>query len=339
MMNEMTMTFKTMPLKKLPRLSPLRRSPLLFAAMLLILAAGSLAGCDPFEPEPYREYVVVEAWLKAGQPLPPVRLSTTMPVDQKYSFEEAAVAGAEVRVHLLDPSGESEAAYAYEMERPGIYRPAPGALHEVIPGRTYHLEVELSDGRQVRARTTVPQPFAVSANRESIIYQENLLGGDEDVDDENKQLILTIHPLSESTQQRIFIFNAIADSPTYENLTPFYKDVIDSDDEIDINEFANNSSGLTPDDMFTTEPDGTLDLRYPWIGVAFYGGQTIVANSIDSNTNDFVRSQSVQLGGSTLSPGEIPNAIYHVEGGIGVFGSMVSDSVYVRIERPDFSGF
>jgi len=49
---------------------------------------------------------------------------------------------------------------------------------------------------------------------------------------------------------------------------------------------------------------------------------------------DFLRSQSVQTGGSTLSPGEIQNIDYNVEGGIGIFGSMASDTIAVNILEP-----
>jgi hypothetical protein len=32
--------------------------------------------------------------------------------------------------------------------------------------------------------------------------------------------------------------------------------------------------------------------------------------------------------------GEIPNAIYHIEGGLGVFGSMAADTITTRFIRP-----
>jgi hypothetical protein len=68
--------------------------------------------------------------------------------------------------------------------------------------------------------------------------------------------------------------------------------------------------------------------------VAFYEDNLIVANTIDDNVYDFIRSQETQLGGSTLSPGEIQNVIYNIEGGIGVFGALASDTVQVYIKRP-----
>jgi hypothetical protein len=50
---------------------------------------------------------------------------------------------------------------------------------------------------------------------------------------------------------------------------------------------------------------------------------------------DFLRSQDVQTGGSTLSPGEIQNIRYNINGGIGIFGSMAADTNRVFIERSE----
>ncbi len=49
------------------------------------------------------------------------------------------------------------------------------------------------------------------------------------------------------------------------------------------------------------------------------------------NMYDFYRSRDIQGGGSTLSPGEFQNVIYNIDGGIGVFGSMASDTVLVTV--------
>ena len=86
---------------------------------------------------------------------------------------------------------------------------------------------------------------------------------------------------------------------------------------------------------FEISPDSSVILQYPWLAVAFFEENQIVANIIDDNIYDFVRSQSVQLGGSTLSPGEIPNILYNIEGGIGVFGSIAADTIQTYIKRPE----
>ncbi|HBQ58078.1 MAG TPA: hypothetical protein DD671_00195, partial [Balneolaceae bacterium] len=107
--------------------------------------------------------------------------------------------------------------------------------------------------------------------------------------------------------------------------------------EEDLILLSNNSSGIINEANFQDNQDGTITLSYPWIGIAFYGVNNIVANAIDDNVYDFVRSQQVQLGGSMLSPGEIQNVIYHVEGGLGVFGSLATDTVTTFVSQPSFN--
>ena len=42
------------------------------------------------------------------------------------------------------------------------------------------------------------------------------------------------------------------------------------------------------------------------VAIIFYGPNRIFANALDDNLYDYIRSQSIQQGGSTFSPGEIP---------------------------------
>jgi hypothetical protein len=56
---------------------------------------------------------------------------------------------------------------------------------------------------------------------------------------------------------------------------------------------------------------------------------------VDDNIFDFVRSHTVQQGGSTLSPGEIPNVLDRVEGGTGIFGSSAQITYETFVKRPE----
>ena len=79
--------------------------------------------------------------------------------------------------------------------------------------------------------------------------------------------------------------------------------------------------------------NGTITVKLPWLAVAFFGPNRLTANALDDNMFDFIRSQTVQQGGSTLAPGEIPNVIDRVEGGTGIFGSLARSSYEVLITR------
>ncbi|MBO6586043.1 MAG: DUF4249 family protein [Gracilimonas sp.] len=293
--------------------------------LLIFFASALITSCNVYPQDDYEELYVVESYLVANRQLPQVRLSTTIPADEVYDFEEAAVNDAIIEVRLLanGPESSVEQSFTYSNAETGIYQPDQN--HAVIPERTYQLHISFPGSNDViTAHTIIPGSFEILGGvAESVVYQST------------KQLEITLSESSYPGRQNIFVFNAISFEPDAEDLTPFYADVFrDSDDpEEDLTLLSNNSSGIINEGNFEVNPDGSVTVKYPWIGIAFYGVNDIVANTLDDNVYDFVRSQQVQLGGSTLSPGEIQNVIYHVDGGIGVFGSLASDTVTTNVER------
>lgn len=292
---------------------------------LFTITALLLFGCESYDQDDYREYIVVEGYAVAGQSLPDIRLSTTAPADDEYSFEDNSVQNATVLITLLDENGEPEEVFEYaeSTEEPGIYNPLL-LSYQVEPLRTYKLDIVFSDrDDQISATTTVPdQVEVVNEIPESVVYQS-----------ENQLEIILAEP-EQTNDQNVFVFNTISLEPAIDNLTPFYFSIIEDEEDVDISEYVRNSSGLINEGNFDPLPDGTILLRFPWIGVAFYGENLVVTLSVDENLSDVIRSQDVQLGGSTLSPGEIPNLLYNIEGGIGVFGSLSADTINTRFSRP-----
>lgn len=293
---------------------------------ILIASIFYLISCDSYDQDDYREFVVVEGYVTAGERLPEILVSSTLPADSEYSFENSALSNATVLVSLLDENGEPEVGFEYaeNIDRPGEYYPLVQS-YRVEPLRTYRLDVQFNDRpEEIRATTTVPdQVEVINDIPESVVYQSE------------NQLEIVLDELQQTSDgQNVFVFNTISLDPAVENLTPFYLSVVEDDEDIDISEYVRNSSGLINEGNFDPLPDGTVLLRFPWIGVAFYGENLVVTLSVDKNLADVIRSQEVQLGGSTLSPGEIPNLLYSVEGGIGVFGSMTADTIRTSFSRP-----
>lgn len=292
---------------------------------LITIIALLLFGCESYNQDDYREYIVVEGYVVAGQSLPEIRLSTTAPADSEYSFDDNFIRNAIVLITLLDANGEAEEVFEYaeSTEEPGVYLPAI-VSYQVEELRTYKLDVVFTDrDDQISAITTVPdQVDVVNEIPESVVYQS-----------ENQLEIVLAEP-ERTNGQNVFVFNTISLEPAIENLTPFYFSVIEDEEDVDISEYVRNSSGLINEGNFDPLPDGTILLRFPWIGVAFYGDNLVVTLSVDENLSDVIRSQDVQLGGSTLSPGEIPNLLYSIEGGIGVFGSLTADTIRTSFSRP-----
>lgn len=293
---------------------------LILTCVVLLFVFMSVS-CDITEQDNYQELVVVEAYLTANRPLPEIKISRTSPAGQIYDQDELYLSGAEVRIVLLDSAGNDLEIFFYTLDiDKNSY--LPNVLHLVQPQERYRLDIQFKDREEViKAYTTVPDQFEiVSEIPQSVVYQSN------------EQLELSISAPGQLGSQNVFVFSTKALEPTEENLTPFYKASVENED-IELTDLLINSSGLINEGNFEINSDGTITLQFPWIGVAFYGENEIIVNSVDRNLDELIRSQQVQLGGSTLSPGEIPNLTYNIEGGIGIFGSLASDTTRTNFIR------
>ncbi|MDZ7690737.1 MAG: DUF4249 family protein [Balneolaceae bacterium] len=286
----------------------------------VILLLLSAAGCELYPQDEFEEDYVVESYLVANRPLPQIRISKTTPIDSMYDFTDAAVTSAEVEVRLLDENGNADETFEYGIQSTGVY--VTGSSHRVLPRRRYELYVTFRDAPdEIRAQTFVPGQFGSVGNTvDSIAYQDPA------------QIVINTSRSYYPNRQSFFIFSVVALQPEPGTLTPFYADQLNNEDT-ELSNFYTNSSGIINEQNYEENENNTLTLRVPWLAVAFYGDTYIIANAIDDNMYDFYRTQDVQGGGSTLPPGEFQNVIYNVEGGIGVFGSMASDTVRVYIRR------
>lgn len=297
------------------------RSLLVTSIFVLLL----MNACEDYSQGSYEEHVVLEAYAKANRPLPEVRLSKTLPTEQEYSFEEAALEGANVQVVLLKEGGAEEEVFDYHSsETKGVYI-AKNPTHRMLPRRTYQINIDFDNRSEVlHAETTIPDDIEIINDvPDTVVYQSP------------EQMELVISAFEQTQKQSIFVFNTVASDPEPENLTPFYKDLVEEDDDTEVEDFYNTETTPINEGNFDMNEDGTITVQFPWIGVAFFGENRVITNSIDENLSDLISSQEVQLGGGTLSPGEIPNLRYHVEGGIGIFGSFASDTVHTFFKRQE----
>lgn len=284
------------------------------------------AGCDGTEPGGFESEIVVEAYLQAGEIMPDVRISRTLPLEATYNEEDAAVEDAQVIVRLLDEAGSVEEVYEYRERRiAGLYFPAfvTGARRLVEPLRTYELLVELPDHPQtIRARTTVPDTFSVrSQTADSVIYQAS------------DQFTFLVSRSSYPGRQNVFLFTTYALDGRSDQLTPFALGLIRNSD-LEVEDLRERASPTLNEENFDRVDGDLLLIRFPWLAVYFYGRNEIAVSALDDNLFDFIRSQSVQQGGSTLPPGEIPNVLEHVDGARGVFGSYSRATISLYVLRP-----
>lgn len=289
-----------------------RTTPLGFLAAALLLT-----GCDNYLQDNFQPEYVVEAYLVAGEPMPQIRLSTTAPVREHYRFEDYGVSDAEVTVTLLGSEGASDEAYSFAPASPGVFVPTGNPI--VQPERTYRLDVRIpSNGTTLRSTTRVPGLFEiVDLNTDTLSYQGA------------QQLEATVRQSAYPGRQSIYAFTVVALDTVSYGLTPLFAGIVENDDDHSASDFARHYSGLVNERNFDYDAEGNLILRLPWVALAFFGPNEIIASAVDDNMYDFLRS----LDAMPPTPGQIENVITNVEGGRGIFGSMAEASARVFVHR------
>ena len=293
---------------------------------MLAISLVITTGCDTAGMDAPESQVVVEAYLIAGETLPPVRLTRTAGIDQRYNYDSLAVRDAEVAVVALDADGDPQARYPYRAQRDtvGVYIPLGNDRAE--PLATYRLEARLtSTGQEITATTTVPDTFSVvNANAQAVVYRGA------------EQLALTLtRSRYPGRDQSFYLFSTESLDPRRENLTPLIREFVRDDEDFEPEQLRITSSPVLNEESYDENADGTLTIRLPWLAVAFYGPNRTTAQAIDDNLYDFVRTQGAQQGGGGFTPGTIPNVLEYIDGGTGVFGSLARQSYEVTIQRPD----
>lgn len=319
------------------------RLPLPLAVLAGALMGLALAGCDGQLEGDFTPRLVVSATLGAGEPLPPVSISRTSPLLEVYDPEAVAVRDARVTVTLLAPDGSDETMYPYEIHGT-VYIPLADPTNPPIalPGRTYRLDVDA--GETLRAVTTVPPMVdLVQGPADRVVYGEGQ--GPE----------FRIRQSSTAERQAAFVASTLAlgaadfvtvtiDGETrYRSIpdasrflpVPVYRRFLDCEDQAagtilcgeDPSQARAGTSPVINEESYIDLGDGTLLVQVPFLAFGFYGPYRITLTLLDAALQDFVQTQAIQGGGTTLSPGEIPNVTSNVEGGVGVFGSYAQVSV------------
>lgn len=292
----------------------------LFGVILPVLLI--IGGCQIYPQDEFEAEYVIEGYLIANQKIDQVLLSKSAPFEEKYSFEENAVTGADINIFELDEDGNRARSISLIDQGGGVYR--AGEDIAAKPLTDYELKVVAPENDTIRAFTTVPDTFSIARSvRQDVTFQS----------DEQVEIDLTLSKYP--GRQNIYIFSTVALDPDNYPMTPLYA----TEDEDDREIAKQLRSNIVTEGNYDINPDNTLTLKYPWLAVAWFGPNRVTVYAIDDNTYDFYRSQDVQLGGNTQAPGQIENVITHVEGGTGLFGAMAGASFefYIR-PPPGFSG-
>lgn len=301
----------------------------------LLLGVALVAGCsgerDPGEVlGPHGSgTIVVDGRLIVGGQIPEIHLRLTQSADRTGPLGSPPLIGADVMVTTSDgdtaryvnPSGTS--GYIWEGA-------IVGGSFIVRPHTTYVLHVEAPDGRVVTAQTTTPDSFHVrewvlldgttlqptrrleapsdSTSREyvyyapsnQLIYQDGIL---EARFDRGRALAF-----------QMALFNLESDSPF----------LIDADFLSDEDKARLGRESSSPP---LDAADGFV--RLPWLAVWYEGRHRFVVYSVDRNWYDIARSVRFDgpnnLGFGNNAGDDFERPIFHINGGIGLFGSAAMD--------------
>jgi hypothetical protein len=273
--------------------------------------------------------LVVDATLIVGKPFPLLSLSRTVAPGEVFSAAAALVTGAQGKI-----AWDDQEVALIESTQPGVYgAPAP----PVAPSTTYRLEIRTAEGETLRATTTTPAVFTVD---EWLLIDDN-----------------------DTTLRRLSTFDEYGDSlyARPENQLVYSQGILEARfprrDEI---AFQVGLFSLDPGSDFVIDPDffsqedfDDLDrevssppfdaidgrIRLPWFAIYFEGRYLTRIYSLDRNWYDLVRSVpdlgsgGPGFGGNAGDDFERP--LFHVEGGIGLFGSAAVDDIGFTIHPRD----
>jgi hypothetical protein len=292
----------------------------------VILAASCSGERELFSPDDVG-VLGVYAMLYVDQPPPAIVVYRAQSPAEPFDPRRAAERGATVTM------SHDETTVFYQETFPGVYRPAgvsgPEAL-VVRPETTYRLEVVSTSGERLTSTTTTPPRLSVAdwvlLDDDATAVERRLRTfaevGDGVFTAPENQLVYT-EGLLEAWLTPVV---AAGYQAGIYALDPDSGFVLDPEflDEEDFGRFEPN---IASPPIVNSEKK----IRLPWFAIYFKGRYKIKIFAVDRNWFDLARSlpelsgAGGGFGGNTGDNFERP--IFHVSGGIGIFGSASVDSV------------
>ena len=321
------------------------RRTLAATIVLLVLIGGCSGKRDPKEliAPNGSGTILVDARLIVGESYPAVRVTTTQSPDLPYRHDDAGLSGA--RVTVFSSSGDS-VQYS-EFSSPGDYRPFNyySGADTITPHTTYYLRVVAPDGRVVTAQTTTPDPFHVREwvllDATTLAVRRALMPAPQTPPEIPPAYIpdsvFQANPLVYQdgiVEARFDRGNALAFQMALFSLDAGSPLVIDADFLSDADKASLDRESSSPP---IEAPDGYA--RLPWLAVWYEGRHRFVVYSVDRNWYDLARSARFNgpsnIGFGSNAGDDFERPIFHIRGGIGLFGSAAMDQTgFVVLPRP-----
>jgi hypothetical protein len=263
---------------------------LLYIAWIAVTALV-LAGCDHSGSDPYVEEIVLQGNMYVGHPMQ-VRVTRTIPIDQRYDSTAVGVSGATVRIQ----ADGHEFTMLEETSNPlgGGFYSVPADSHIVTPGVTYDIRVEAL-GHVLTAQTRATGYLHdFRQNLDSVMYGAE--------------------PLVLRWTQDTLAFGYFL---MIESLNPYFRD-----DSVQVS--GNNGAQMADANFsFWNVPWREDSVAVPWIILSVRGRHRVRLFTCDKSFWDY--SSTLQLSNANNDP------ISNVHGGLGIFAAGDVDTTYFEL--------
>jgi hypothetical protein len=298
-------------------------------AILLLTLAFAVYSCGKPEVDitghsvkTYEPKIVVQGYLFPNQPVEQIKISRNFPLDGTISDQDILIRNA--NAFIIDENGQR---YRLSFNRQTGYYEYTASDLVIDYGKTYTLDIMAGiDGEVLRTSTstTVPQPgFRINEEMSQI---DSLQYREVDSNGELKQFFVSIERSPEATFYTLSMTALVDQGDT----TSFITDNVygaETDDLVDdFNDFKYQYNWIQ--DTPATAGQSVIDIF--WFMTWFYGEYRVVVYAGDRNFKDYISTfnEVQEIDGNFHEPA------FHFDGdGIGVFGSAIADTVYIKVTR------
>lgn len=270
--------------------------------------------CDDNTKPPFQQELMVFGYLWGNEPLSrehAIFVTYSRPLFEEYDLDSAAISGAWVQI--TEESSGNSWMLVEDSTRKGFYFNNDLLVR---PGEQYHLEVR-ADGKVVRASTRVPSDLTIRTALDSVSFPEvapDQIAGQFPIylrtEDRDQLIMVDVYCLEPW-------FMAEYISPFGSRKTPGSPEEYDGGNDGP----PRHIFAVAPIREFDyTEEDSMAILDWYSSMIIFYGGYRIMVAAIDENYNRYLSSEYPVYNGG-------------IQGGLGVFASMVGKRYRMRVIR------
>jgi hypothetical protein len=294
--------------------------------IFIAISALILSSCGKtsvsIDESTYEPKIVINGYIYPNHPISGIRITRNFAIGQ--TIDKNIINLNDAEVSITDMSANKDYPLVYQESTASFIYPGIDII--ISYGGSYRLNVRASiDGNQLRASSVTTVPLeGLEIDRDKSIYgniyyrQTN----------ENGQLVNPRVNYSQSEEAAFFLLsisslNASVETFIYEN--PFGFDIQEALDEgVKIEDIQYTSQWSRPEN----QNNGDAVMEISWYQIWFYGAYRLILYAGDQNFYHYYNTH----GNVREADGNLHEPIFDIDGdGIGVFGSAVTDTVYLNI--------